>query len=1406
MKAPRFSMKRLWSAIAALAVLAASPFSKAESLISIGGIYGEVDTFVPSTAVDNPQRQGSMVIEQAGDFLFVGLPNWSTATQTPGRVFIYKRDAVSGDWTFLQSKGPGNDVYSDNFGSSIATTVVDGFRYLAVAAPNRIYGGSNQFQGNVWLYRYNEGTGLWDSWGYLGAPDAGVPFAADIEFLAGGASTSGVYVGPPMLIVTAPSLGRVYGFTFRPSDFSNTPAITQDLTPPGDLGPIEANGDFLFLQDLSGSTRSHVRQYSLRTAAAISPTATDYDLKSGWSTSFPKSDPSMPVSVSMTPSNVDRNLPDSNPLNGEVDNGEFLAAFGVPDDTLDTAEYPAGPKVWVYRCTTTSVWNGFYGSYPYRVRISDILTALYAPSNGVTYTDFGSEVSISPDGNLIAVAAKVSGSSGGLTDPLEVLLYERTGDATWEYAGQLTGSASQRNDTGFGAPVQYGLDGQLYVADWSNMDSDPANVHGRLYEFGADWSGNAAAVANELRGYLYPEFSTGSQDPNTAAFRYVDHLFRQDTVPAEFSPDLAAVEFGPTEEAAVVDVLETLEIALNSNDPPPELQDLLLDVYYDWSRIKSIQAGEQMVAADFLRVDVPLVDPGSLILTDEIAAVSAALAIQRDAVDTWLKVLTDYPPDNGGVPPGFVALQALGANRQLLPPHVLDGGVRVPAVPTSPLLDGYKDLVYFLEAVSDEAEYTARLGYLYALNGDTTTACDLLAEGLQRATMFALMARGPYPATPPNAATGDALAQGEADFEEGRLALVDMKELLGSERNLLGFDRDFLLILGKPGSQHTDILHSFDTMLAALNSTSPFVNPVLRAEMSQDAALVAWNTYQATSDEVDIELLNLESTLGERIVEILGDGTLPPTEDPASEIYNQAINIERAKQRIIRNGTEISNLQTALDIEFSRLAAEVGILNARQNILINYGDRQAAITEELGYLEAAQKSAEAYSDVDSPGEYFSALISGSASAGLEVGKTQLLQERDRLAAKEQADLVANDIVIANNNSLARTQTMYLEMNLLTIDSLDAALLLEQELGRMAALVRESQRLQARKDLSTAALADRFFASPIHRYRARHLNYIANEDFERAQEFLFFFIRAYEYKYNQTFDVEGWDLPTFFKLRNANELGRLVADMVQAGLFSEPSYDDRFSWFSVRDDFFKFVPEGDPDNPVDPVHSLPENLYADPVDGTLVTYHEAFQSQLDTLLKVVDANRNVVPIPPGAHPLDPGYQDVQLIVPFSTTRDRPGDLFFDRQTHADKIIALHVNVPGVHTLGRTSVSGTLILSGTSFMRNPTPGVVVDPAFPNKIVGEMNAFPVREWTVAGGAWAYNDEQRERITISLTPDDRIPPSVLSIDSFNERSVAASNWELRVDIREDGVDLVDPEEIRDLEIYFHHKSISRD
>ncbi|MEZ5300897.1 MAG: hypothetical protein R3F11_09635 [Verrucomicrobiales bacterium] len=138
-------------------------------------------------------------------------------------------------------------------------------------------------------------------------------------------------------------------------------------------------------------------------------------------------------------------------------------------------------------------------------------------------------------------------------------------------------------------------------------------------------------------------------------------------------------------------------------------------------------------------------------------------------------------------------------------------------------------------------------------------------------------------------------------------------------------------------------------------------------------------------------------------------------------------------------------------------------------------------------------------------------------------------------------------------------------------------------------------------------------------------------------------------------------------------------------------------------------------------------------------------------------------------------------------------------YLDKIKSLQITIPGAHTTGRTSVSGSLTYGGTGFIRRQQPGNYNGPR-PDRVANELAAFPTRVASTEAGVWRSEDTLTATISAALGA----APAGSPIDIFRERSVAANGWDLTIVVK-DGTVRLNIDEIDDIKLHFTHQLLTR-
>jgi len=902
-------------------------------------------------------------------------------------------------------------------------------------------------------------------------------------------------------------------------------------------------------------------------------------------------------------------------------------------------------------------------------------------------------------------------------------------------------------------------------------------------------------VANYVREMLYWPDTTNK---NAAAFRYKVLLYTNEAggIRAD-KPDLSTL-YGAAEQARAQQAETDLRLGLTNNPLSALLRSLLLDIYYDRTAAGLLIAGNLLGPAEQSRLGPPSV-PTGLVIDDEISLNRQALDAYRSALVGYFDLLADNLGMTNIPPAGYLCFQQLVPSRALEPAQYLSNSV-VTSVSGSAeaLFAGYKDLVLLLNGLRDYGRAAVALARLHAWRnnaGDLDQSKALIADSqrflfLQTSTLLGIFpGLDPHDTNIVDAASG--LAEAADGVNESVADLETLRQTIRGQANLLGFESDFLMLVQKFAGQSGDIFDSFDALQLRLDPTD-LSSPLRYAKDLLAEARDSYADYRGFQDQLESQLANVSGSAEDRLFQIVGayPGSPEyenPTGNVGSELWQQVQSIEVARLRIQKNQVEMNNLNEEVSIEIQRAAAV-------SNVTIQFANHQASLTKWIGHINAVQAAAQAAAEAVNAAPSWWGAGAHAANAAIqaagEEAKGQLEAEKERQAGLEQAQ-------IEGIESAARVKTLLLGMNTLAVDSQEAALLLKQELGRLTALSREKADLERTIAESSQDLAGRYFADPVHHLRFQHQTMLAKLSFDEAQKWLYFMARALEYKWNTPFMNyfylgRKWSTSTLFKLRNAEELEGFYNAMVSFNSLVQLPSDDYFDWFSVREDFFGYKMYDESGT----------NLayYPDPLNPggpTNLTAVQAFRQRLRGLTNALG----------------------NIVLEFSTVREIPGGTFFrgprfssDLQTvlsaglFLDKIRWLKINLPGSHSLGRSQLAGELTYGGSSFIRNFDVGHFV-PDRPDRLADELTAYGTRYWFFhpPSAAWRFSAALKSPVTMQLSADPRVPPTVQEIDIFKERSVATTGWVLSIPTQDLGVPVLKITELDDVELYFYHYAVSR-
>lgn len=916
---------------------------------------------------------------------------------------------------------------------------------------------------------------------------------------------------------------------------------------------------------------------------------------------------------------------------------------------------------------------------------------------------------------------------------------------------------------------------------------------------------NETVVANYVKGLLY--WSDAAQpDKNAAAFRYKDLLYINS---GSIRPDLTNMASLYTAQDRDRSRLAETELNRGLTNHPNSimLRDLLLDIYYDRTAAAAIFAREALEKAELAHFGPPIGDPAptvGTIIDNEIRNYDAALQSNRVALAEYFVLLTNSlgVADVADTPLGYRIFQERVPMRGLYPANYVSNNVVVPVTAnTNALFSGYKDLVLLYELLSDQgraASTLARLRLLRNAPGDIAATESLLTEATRSLFLHTYLLRTAFPNLAPNdpSVVNSGVGAALAGVGDSLAELEGIKQLQHSTLNPLGFDPDFLVLVQGAFAGELPQADTYDAFLVHLADANSSLGQALS---SLETARSSYTTVRESEDELAGHFDNSSITYADRLRDIVGvfpddpKYSTYPQGAPGSDLNQQFLSISNAL-------LSITNISVQMDNVYEKIAIEVGRSNKLDEAYIAYGDKRATLADEISKIKATQAAADAIASgvSDAVGSYGASVAAQAVNAAIqataEIDLGNKEEELEHEAAKQDAK-------VEGINSAAQVETWMLELNTLAVDIQSAKVALRQQMNLLTGLFREKADLEKVLKEKDVNLARRYFSDPVHRLAMQADMIKADLDFAEAQKWLFFMARALEYKWNERLDdltYEGYGggtMATLFKLRNADELWDMytaMKDFDDKQVLSTTS-DDRFDWFSVRDQFLGYTRSNDLGQAA---------TYVDPVTGQTNDALGAFRLYLSRLVTN-------------------GWIELD----FNTVREIENKSFFRGPTYfadgtvdpskpgyyLDKIRWMKIRLPGGYA--QEPVSGYLRYGGTSYLRDPEYGIR-DPQRPDRIIGEMTAYSTRHWKNVSGKWVFSDGINAGISMLKVPRTEprldgnpaapdVLPSVNQIDVFKERSVATTRWHLAIPVTGAGSAAIS--NLDDIEIYFYHWSFNR-
>ncbi len=914
-----------------------------------------------------------------------------------------------------------------------------------------------------------------------------------------------------------------------------------------------------------------------------------------------------------------------------------------------------------------------------------------------------------------------------------------------------------------------------------------------------------------------------------AAFRYKAELYSR--TDGKITRNFATIKElwnEKTRERALA-AAEGIATALRYSPANPGLRNALLDILYDIATAEVVLAKD--LEADALKASMSFVGytppPGEFAITGEIKYLREVLSHYRAATQRYFDLLTDRMGVGVSIGGGDSTSEVFGyrlfheqqPSRSLYATTFQEAGTLKPVLDQNNdgqpdrLFTGYKDLVLLFEIERDSARVAAELAKLLALRGDPgdrEEAKKIVDEAQQHGyTDFQLLLNGPLQESSLTNVDGSGLKEVRAGWTQALTGLSGIESFLIGETNPLGLDPNFLVLVQ---NDNDDTFGYFREHFLVGGTDNTFTGAIGDALAQYNKAKESYGTFRQYQDRIGEELLSHRRQFADRLHAIAGchypDPPDPrscyhtPESNPGGEIYLNIEQLKLAGLRIQKNAQEITNLKHEINYEIERRNQERYINNQIAQTYVKYGHRQAQLTEEIGQINAGQElanataaavttmiagaaavtatlatggaAAAAIAGATSTSTFWTSVthaVNGAVQAGAERRKGEINAEKERQNALQSADITGLNGQRDEVNSAALVKNLLLRMSILSIDSLEASILLTQDFGRLQALLDEKSYLEAEWAEANSELSQRYFADPTHRIIMNKDILSARQAFDKAQFWVFIIARALDYKWNNNnLTYDGYNADTVFKLRNAEEL----ADMAKAMWDYDKTHElgtrhgNQFVSFSLREDFLGYRHTDFRNNPLE---------YPDPVTGNQVDAVTAFRSYL----------KNIAPhVKP-----DWGNNKEVVRLQFNTAKPNFQGTFFSPDRWNEKINWVAVTITTTAQYSQLMVR--LEQSGTTFIRDEN--------------GHIVTYPVHYWYSSNHSDTGQLEFRSKDTFGISinaaimPDPKVPVESLRKQEFHEMSPAVSTWTLEIPtIHTSNMPVLDLDQVTDIEIWFYN------
>ncbi|MDQ8202389.1 hypothetical protein [Pelagicoccus sp. SDUM812003] len=967
-----------------------------------------------------------------------------------------------------------------------------------------------------------------------------------------------------------------------------------------------------------------------------------------------------------------------------------------------------------------------------------------------------------------------------------------------------------------------------------------ASSFGQSLSAGVPFPDFVDEIVDEARELLYPPSDATREqvEGSDAAFRYKELLYNSDGEGAvSLDPQVVNDAYGAAERARARDALALVSQALKHAPTDVPLRHSVLDIYYDLALAEMQSVKQDYASVAEVRLGFRAVPDDGFIIDEEISVYRSVLDKLSVSLDSYGELFSNHfgnvvadidASAPAGIPFGaylfveeqpyrnqYAASYADSSGRQVVPEYDPETEEVVASQDERILFSGYKDYVMVATLLGDYANASSELARLYGmrgLQGDRQTALNLIAETQREVSVSLRSLRTLFGDFEPSPGDASGLSAALKGARTSLAELTQTESFLVGSANSLGFDPNFLVLIQEfPDQNSGNQFDSYDALNNWIRHTN--VSPLTFAETTYDRAKDSYDTYRGNADQVHEQLSQLESAHSDRYFEITGynpsdagDHAVDPA--PGSELWQTNQKIDRARQKneeyrdvsreisrsfgtAYRAKSEVERIQGDLEEAHQTYLDTITL----QRDIISHWSATSALWQAT-YDTISDTAAMSTVDKLALGPWSAGITFGTgvANAAVQYASGRIIgnaeKELDLAAAEFEARQEENDTQIALNQVELELASLNRERVSLVLDRNDNLAIQNQEIGQRDQLLRELERIEQKLDENVASLHNRYYADPIHYLRSQSDMVTADNAFREAQKWVFYTVRALEFKWNKDFEIsyleKDWETSTLFKLRNFRELEQMVAAMEQFNTinlvgFNREPFVDRISLLELL-----------ASNPKD---GADDGERYDMETGEIVSPVELMRRKLE---RAKDGEGNIVIT------LDTFSMDRDSGFFFLGPDYRSDGSVLSAGKYLDKIEWIKLNAV---TSEQSSVKSAILeYGGTCYVRNRVPPCY-DSSDPFSLDGEFRRFPFRYFFTLdnGASWVTRPSQEDTVKLVISnqsgePEQGVPNSTLENTFLKERSVATTDLTLTIP---DGT--LDLSQLDDIEIYIRHLFVSR-